>query len=66
MKVLKWEKPVLESFETVDSLECTCQSGSAATGQWEICNSNGSSAGWWCNASGGAAGSCHNSGGSPR
>ena len=65
MEKLKWEIPVLESFETVDSLECHCQAGSAATGSYDICNTNGGSAAWWCNASGGSAGGCQNTGGTP-
>ncbi len=66
MKKLKWEKPVLESFDTVGVLECACRSGSNANNRCNptggsasgSCLNNGSSAGKRCSTGGSAAGHC--------
>ncbi|MCP3898108.1 MAG: hypothetical protein GY707_00065 [Desulfobacteraceae bacterium] len=72
MKKLKWEKPVLESFDTVDTLECACLSGSNATNRCLSgssatgnCNTSGGSAGYHCRTSGGSASRRCNTGAAP-
>ncbi len=61
-KKLQWEKPVLESFESVEPIECACDGTGSAAGS---CNPSGGSASGRCVSTGSSAsGRCISAGGS--
>ncbi len=62
MKKLIWGKPVLESFDSIESMECVaCQGTGSAAG---ACKQSGGSARRACNPGGSAGRRCHATGGS--